>query len=47
MRHLPVILLFILLLAFMHYTAEQLRFLHAWSVVKKVRVDRLEKLICD
>lgn len=26
---------------------KQVEFLHAWNVVKKIRVDRLERAICE
>ncbi len=35
------------LLCFMNHVLTRLEFLEAWSKVKKLRVDRLEKAICD
>lgn len=51
MREKAIILVVSLLIlcqgAFTLHVLEKLAFLHAWGIVKKIRVDRLEKGICD
>lgn len=36
-----------MLSAYVYELRDRTDFLHAWNVVKKIRVDRLEKKICE